>query len=120
MCLFLKTIGQKNKAVTFYKAEKSKYIAAYLHSHFPYVVGIDKLCEILRRHGIELSYQFQNPQYFFGLGVGKRVEELFDRRNTSNRFVKVYSSHAANVNILVNLAKIFDQLPQIQKVGNLS
>ena len=65
MCLFLKTIGQNNKAVTFNKTEKSKYIAAYLHSYFPYIVCIHKLCEILRRHGIEVSYQFQHPQYFF-------------------------------------------------------
>ena len=44
------------------------------------------------------------------MGVGKRVEELFNRRNTSDRFVKVYPSHVADVNILVNLVKIFDRL----------
>ncbi len=79
MCLFLKTVGKNNKAVTFNKTEKSKDIAAYLHSHFPYIVGIHQFCEILSRHGIELSYQLHNPQYFFNLGVGKRVEELFNR-----------------------------------------
>jgi len=79
LCLFLKTIGKNKKTITFKKSEKSEYIATYLHSHFPYVVGIHKLCEILRRHGIELFYQFHYPQYFFRLGVGKRVEKIFNR-----------------------------------------
>jgi hypothetical protein len=43
------------------------------------------------------------------LSVGKRVEEIFNWRNTIDRFVKVYPSHVSNVNILVNLVKIFDQ-----------
>ncbi len=93
MSLFLKTIGKNNKAVAFNKSEKPKYIAAYLHPHFPYIVGIHQFCEILRRYRIKFSNQFQNLQYFFGLVIGKRVEEIFNRRNTNDRFVKVNSSH---------------------------
>lgn len=78
LCLFLKAIGKDNKTVTFNETKKSKYIAAYLHPHFPYIVSIHKLCEILRRHRIEFPYQFHNPQYFFSLRVGERIEELFN------------------------------------------
>ncbi len=113
MSLFLKTIGKNNKAVAFNKSEKPKYIAAYLHPHFPYIVGIHQFCEILRRDWIEVSYQLHNPQYFFDLGTGKRVEEFFNRRNTSGRFEKIYPSHATDVNISVNLVKKIDRSAEL-------
>ena len=95
--LLCKATGKHQESAPVEETEEPKGVSPILSPHFPKILGIDELLEVLSGDGLQFLDQAQHPDHFLSLLPIQRAETLLNGTVTGLGPVEADFAHSDRV-----------------------